>query len=268
LRLRRECRVDKTDGIVHLSRIGRNAAYLFRSLRSRSVLLIATIVIMGFSWLARAQNAMQPAPAAGPTLSDIYQPALDQVGASLRQIDVGHWKLSRQWKAQIASDVSSIQQDLSGPLTGLLQKAQVAPAGLGPRIDVARNVDALYDVMVRVTTAANLSGGKSDAALLDNALVRLQQARKAAADGLQGAVQARDQEIVQLRATVQAAKRVEQEAAEHPKTIVVENGVSHRKKPRAKTTTHHKAAPKTGTKTAPKPSPSAPAGNASGNPQI
>lgn len=220
---------------------------------AQSLLLAAAFVATGLSSPARAQNTTQPAPAAGPTLGDIYQPALDQVGAALRQVDVGRWKLSRQWKAQVASDVSSIQQDLSGPLAGLMQKAQANPTALGPRMDVARNVDALYDVMVRVTTAANLAG-KSDAAVLDSALERLQQSRKTAADGLLIQVQAQDQELVQLRATAQAVKRAEQEAAEHPKTIVVENGVSHRKKPRGKTTTRHKVAPKPGAKTPPKPS--------------
>lgn len=228
---------------------------------ARSLVLAAAVFASGLTLPARAQNAAQAAPAAGPTISDIYQPALNEVGGALRQVDVSRWKLSRQWKAQVASDVNSIQQDLSGPLAGLLQKAQANPAALRPRMDVARNVDALYDVMVRVTTAANLTG-KSDAAVLDNALQRLEQARKAAADGLLTQVQTQDQELAELRAKMQVVQRVEQEAAEHPKTIFVDNGVSHRKAHHR--ASHHKAAPKPGAKAAPKPNPGAPAGSPQG----
>jgi hypothetical protein len=229
-----------------------------RATRARSLLLVAAVMAAGISCPARAQNAAQT-PAVGTSLSEIYQPALDQVGTALRQIDVSRWKLSRQWKAQIASDASSIQQDLSAQLPTLLQQAQASPAMIGPQLNLLRNVDALYDVMVRVTTAANISGGRADAAVLTSALQRLEQARKSAGDSLLQSAAAQDQQVIQLRSVIQAAARAEHKSIQHPTTIVVNNGETHRTK-RRKKVSHLKPASKpsastsatsTGTKTNP-----------------
>ncbi|MGC1782137.1 MAG: hypothetical protein WA708_06440 [Acidobacteriaceae bacterium] len=215
------------------------------------MLSVPTAFVVGLPASSRAQSATQPPGApVSPPISQVLQPALEQAGSSLRQIQIDRWKLSRQWKAQIQSDASSIQQDLSMQLPALFQQAQASPALIGPQLSLLRNVDALYDVMVRVTTAANLSGGKSDAALLDSALQRLEQARKSAADSLLQSAALQDRQVMQLRAVVQAAARVEHESSEHPKTIVVDNGVTHRTR-RRKKISHPKPSSK--------PNPSAPA---------
>ena len=130
---------------------------------------------------------------------------------------------------------------------------------IGPQLSLLRNVDALYDVMVRVTTAANISGGKADAAVLSSALQRLEQARKSAGDSVLQSATLQDQQVTQLRTVVQAAARAEHESIQHPTTIVVNNGVTHRTK-RRKKVSHPKPASKpnastpatsTGTKTNP-----------------
>ena len=78
------------------------------------------------------------------------------------------------------SDADSITSDLSHQLPGLLQQAQATPTALDAQMRVMQNVDALYDVLVRLTLAADLTEKKSDAALLDNALQQLEAARKTA----------------------------------------------------------------------------------------
>ena len=115
-----------------------------------------------------------------PAISDSLRPALEQVGHSVSQIQIDHWKVSKSWKEQLQSDADSITGDLSHQLPGLLQQAQATPNALDAQLRVMQNVDALYDVLVRLTLAADMTEKKSDAALLDSALERLESARKAA----------------------------------------------------------------------------------------
>lgn len=227
-------------------------------------LTVSAVLFAAASLPARAQASQEPAmqtPAAvtSPDFNGTLQPALDQVGVSLRQIQIDHWKLSREWKAQIQSDANSIHQDLSAQLPALLQKTQTSPAEIGPRLSVLRNVDALYDVLVRVTTAANLAG-RADAPALESALQRLELARKTTADGLLQAVAGQDQEVVQLRTVLQAAQHSEAAPNTQPKRIVVENGAAHRTKRRRKLS-HPKPASK------PTPAPSGASTGSKANPE-
>jgi hypothetical protein len=64
------------------------------------------------------------------TVTATLQPALENAATAIGGLDVSHWKLSRDWKAQIQQDIDSIQQDLSGNLPALLQvadKGHIAP---------------------------------------------------------------------------------------------------------------------------------------------
>jgi hypothetical protein len=138
-----------------------------------------------------------------------------------------HWKLSRQGKDQMEADAGSIQQDLSGPLPSLLDQAKAAPTELAPQWAVVRNVDALYDVLVRVTTTANLVGPRADASLLTEAEKQLSRARKDLTVQLVTAAGNQDRELasLHLRLTTLAAPK----ASVQPggKTVVVNDAASH-----------------------------------------
>ncbi len=180
------------------------------------------------------------APAAVPPISESLRPVLQQAGSAVGQINVDRWKLSREWKRQLQGDAGSIQQDISSQLPGLLQAAQASPATLGPQLRLMHNVDALYDVLVRVTTAANIAGEKNDAALLGDALQNLESARKAAADQLLSAASRQDGELAKFQAQLNTAGKTDSATGEHPKTIVVNNELTHSKR-RHKTIQHKKA---------------------------
>lgn len=223
----------------------------------------ATLLALSLAISAVTQNAVgQAAPVLPATPSNslnldaTLQPALRQVGSALHQVQINRWKLSRQWKAQLQNDASSIQQDLSEQLPALMQAGQSSPADLQPQWAVLRNVDALYDVLVRVATAANLSAGRDDASVLDDALQQLEMARKSAADSLLKGAAQRDHEIIQLRASAQTA-RVEHRESEHPKRIVVDNDGGHRTRHRRVTHTKKAAKPNPATSKTPatKPNP-------------
>lgn len=220
----------------------------------------AILLALSLAFSAVAQNAPTQTSPAVPTgapnplnLDATLQPALRQVGSALRQVQINRWKLSRQWKAQLQNDASSIQQDLSEQLPALMQAGRSSPADLQPQWAVLRNVDALYDVLVRVATAANLSAARDDASVLADALQQLEMARKSATDGLLKAAAQQDHEIVQLRASAQTAQTDHRES-EHPKRIVVDNDGSHRTRHRRRVS-HTKKAPATSKTPATKPSP-------------
>ncbi|MGO8720147.1 MAG: hypothetical protein ACLQMO_13160 [Acidobacteriaceae bacterium] len=173
-----------------------------------------------------------------PTFNESLRPALQQVANTVGQIHIDHWKLSKSWKVQLQSDADSIQQDLSHRLPELFQQAQASPTALDAQMRLMQNVDALYDVLIRLTMAADLTEKKTDAAMLDNALERLESARKMATGQLMGAAALENQRLVQLQSRVRESS-VGENVSGHAKTIVVENDVRHETRHHA---THHRKA--------------------------
>ncbi len=211
-----------------------------RTVLYKKVLFAGSLAVLLLFIFARRGSALQmPAPvppASATSATDPLRPALVEVGSSLQQIHIDHWKLSRDWKSRLSSDANSIQQDLATDLPGLLHAAQQSPNALGPQLGVMHNVDALYDVLLRITMAADLSGGKTDAAILDNAVRQLESACKRVSTQLQQTAVLHDQELVQLQAYAAPASGTATSSGQ-PKTIVVNNRVgSHAKH---KTTSHH-----------------------------
>lgn len=196
-----------------------------------------------------------------PAISDSLRPALEQVGRSVGQIQIDHWKVSKSWKEQLQSDADSITNDLSHQLPGLFQQAQASPAALDAQLRVMQNVDALYDVLVRLTLAADMNERKNDAALLDSTLERLEAARKTATAALVNAAAQQHQQLTELQAQVAASQTAPTVPSTHGKTIVVDNELrhgtvhhtTHHKKPSPSTTTKPQpnTAPSTGTKPVP-----------------
>jgi hypothetical protein len=188
-----------------------------------------------------------------PAISESLRPALEQAGHAVGQIQIDHWKVSKGWKQQLQNDADSISGDLSHQLPGLLQQAEATPT-LDAQLRLMQNVDALYDVLVRLTLAADLTEKKSDAALLDNALQQLEAARKAATTQLVAAAAEQDRQLTELRVRVEAIQ-ASQGISTHGKTIVVDNEVRHERVHH--TTHHHKKPPtSTGAKAEAKPAPS------------
>lgn len=187
-----------------------------------NVLLCALPGLLSASVFAQAA-APPPAssPAQASAISDpsaVLRPALEQVAAAVQQIRVDHWKVSKDWKHQLQGDIDSIQQDLSGQLPQLIQSSHASPTQMAPQMAVMQNVDALYDVLVRITTAASLGGNKANSVTLQDALRELETARKSASGQLQQEASLRDQQLAKLQAVVQA------NSIGVAKTVVVNNG--------------------------------------------
>jgi hypothetical protein len=77
-------------------------------------------------------------------------------------------------KNSAQQDMDSILRDLNYTLPPLLDKAATSPGSIAATFEVYRNIDALYDVLLRVAETATLSGSENDAVNLQNMLKNLQ----------------------------------------------------------------------------------------------
>lgn len=202
------------------------------------------------------------APAAAPLPSAMLQPALSDVQGSTSALVISRWKAPAEVRQEAQANVDSIQRDLGTTLPGLLTQADAAPASVPPSFAVYRNLDALYDVLLRVSSTASLAAPRAEADAIGDALRRLEAARTQLAQAILQTSQNRETQIVQLQAAVKAAKAAPPVVAH---TTVVDDGP-------AKTTTrktHHRTTPAkpaaktTTSSTTQKPTAATPAANSS-----
>jgi hypothetical protein len=193
--------------------------------RTSLALFLATL-----SCSVSAQSDPSPASASS-SVSGTLRPALAQVGQSLGGISIHRWKAPNEVKAAADQDVSSIQRDLNGTLAGLLQQADAAPSSVPAAFAVYRNVDALYDTLLRVALTANLAAPDNEVNSLQAALSSLEGARTALGDTIVSSSQAQQTELVRVRTALANAAAAQSAPA---KTTVVDDG------PAKDTTTKHK----------------------------
>lgn len=179
-----------------------------------------------------AQTDLAPfadsAPAAPATPMAVgmqgLRPAMAQIGGALAGLRIDHWKGSSALRSSTRDDVASIQRDLTGTLPSLIVQAHAStlPSGpLAPALLVFRNVDALYDVLLRVSETASLIAPSEDAAKLEAARSSLESARRQLGDALVSSAGTQDLELAHLRAEAAAAPS---KPAAPPPTIVIDDG--------------------------------------------
>ncbi|MGB9032352.1 MAG: hypothetical protein WCC27_19660 [Acidobacteriaceae bacterium] len=171
-------------------------------------------------WTVSAQSAVPAAPAAA-SVSGTLRPALAQVSQSLNGISIRRWKAPNDVKSAADQDVSSIQRDLSGTLATLMGQADAAPGSVPAAFAVYRNVDALYDTLLRVVLTANLAASDTEVNSLQAALSTLESARGSLADSILNASQAQTAELAKIRTALARAAVVQKAPAT---TTVVDDG--------------------------------------------
>jgi hypothetical protein len=179
-------------------------------------------------WSGFAQGT---APAADPpvSVSGTLRPALGQVSQALSSINIKRWKAPNEVKSNADQDVSSIQRDLSGTLAGLLQQADAAPGSVPAAFAVYRNVNALYDTLLRVVLTANLAAPDTEVSALQGALSTLESARSTVADSILNVSQKQQSELVNIRTALSRASQVQRAPVT---TTVVDDGPSAQAKPK------------------------------------
>jgi hypothetical protein len=207
----------------------------------RSLYLLA---LCGLTTLLAAQSPPDtsnvPSPNQAPATpatppSTTLRPSLDVVKTALSQVQVNRWKASVPIRNEAETNVASIQKDVSSTLPTLLAAADTAPDSPAKVLPVYRNVEALYDVMLRVDAAARLAAPTDQMSALDQALARLDDGRRALGDQLQQISESQDIRVVHLQA---ALKAIPPPAPPPPAPVPVKCPVTPaRKKPAAKPAT-------------------------------
>lgn len=156
-----------------------------------------------------AASAATSAPATpSHPVSATLQPSLDTVRQTLQSLRIDRWKKGSV-RDEASTNIDSILRDLRVNLPPLLEVADTAPGTVSKLLPVTSHVDALYDVLLRVTEASRVAGPDDQAAQLQQALLGLSNARLALDDRIQGSASALEKQVVDLRATIarQAAER-------------------------------------------------------------
>ncbi len=150
-----------------------------------------------------AQNAAQNTgqnTAQGATVkpSALLQPALDTLEQAIGTLKVEKWK-GGSVRAEAGTNVSSIMRDLQSTLPPMLKEADAAPGTMSKVLPVSRNVDALYDVVLRVVDSASVSAPGEQLAPLQDAMTGLSKARHALDDRILDMAAAREKQIGDLQ---------------------------------------------------------------------
>jgi hypothetical protein len=202
--------------------------------RSSKIAVLTLLVVSGAcvgSGAARGQAAPAAPPAGTGFPTATLRPALANVQNTIANLNVGHWKVPAEMRAAVQQDIGSMQRDLNATLPGLVAQAEANPAALSPAFAVFRNLDALYDVLLRVTEMAALSGAGSDAGSLEDARAGLENGRGKLGTWLLQSISAQDAQVVHLQTALAARPAAAPAAA--PNKIVIDDGPQN-PKPRKK----------------------------------
>jgi hypothetical protein len=201
-------------------------------LKYKTHLLCAGCALL-FTIAAFAQTPAAPAaPAASaPRPSEILHPSLDQVKQAIAGLNISRWKAPGEIRASTQQNADSIQRDLNSVLPGLLAQADAAPGSATAVFPVYRNIDALYDVLLRISQTANMTAPQNEAASIVSALDKLESARTQLADSILTSSRNTESKLANLQAAVQKAAAAQNTSP--PKTIIVDNAP-------AKSTTRHR----------------------------
>jgi hypothetical protein len=139
-----------------------------------------------------------PAPPSGA-----LRPALDTLQQTIDGLKMEKWK-GGSVRGEATTNINSIRQDLQSTLPSLLQDADAGPATVSKMLPVLRNVDALYDVLLRVFEAARVAAPGEQIDRLQQAAAGLDKGRRAFVDRLQTTAAAQEKQVSDLQVALKA----------------------------------------------------------------
>lgn len=175
--------------------------------RTRHLLPTVFLMISCGSYIALAAQppaAPSPAPQSLKTPSAIMQPAIETLRQTIWILRPEKWKASDAIRQETSANIDSIHRDLTNTLPSLLTAADQTPDSVSRMLPAYRNIEALYDVLLRVVQVANLTAPKQQSAALDHARASLEDARRTLGDHLNSAALAQDQQVHGLQAALRA----------------------------------------------------------------
>jgi hypothetical protein len=145
-----------------------------------------------------------PAPGTAASASSTLQPSLDVLRTALGATNVDRWKTSAAVRGEEENNLKSIRNDVSTTLPALLAAADAAPGSPAKLLPAYRNVDALYDVVLRVDAAGRIAAPADQSSAFDQALASLESARRTLGDQLQHFTESQEMQVGHLQAALKA----------------------------------------------------------------
>ncbi len=153
--------------------------------------------------------AATPAGSAAATVklpSALLQPGIDAVRTAVNGVRLDKWKAPEAVRDEADANMTSIRRDLDNTLPGLLATADAAPGSVVQMMPAYRNVEALYDVLLRVVVSARMAAPAPQSASLDQAMSSLDAGRRGLADRIQVFAAANEKQVSDLKAALKAAQ--------------------------------------------------------------
>jgi len=147
--------------------------------------------------------ASQPSAAATPSL--LLQRSLEELHTTLSGLRMEKWK-SGTVRSEATANVASLQKDLQDTLPVLLAAADAEPQSLSKALPVSRNLDALYDVLLRVVDGSRVAAPADQVDQLIEAMASVQKSRLALNDHLQEMAAGQEKQVVNLQAAIVKAQ--------------------------------------------------------------
>ena len=171
-----------------------------------SVLVLAlcapAIALAGQTSSGNTPGTNLPAHANPP--SAILRPSLEILQTAMGEMTLDRWKASPAIRTEADGNLRSVQRDLASTLPPLLAGADAAPDSTAKTLAVYRNVEALYDVMLRLDAAGRLAAPSNQTSALDQALASLSDARRALGDQVQANAEGQEARVIHLQAALKA----------------------------------------------------------------
>jgi hypothetical protein len=152
-------------------------------------------------------SAAQGPPPAPLAPSALLRPSLDAVFQTVNALKLDKWKKGTV-RDEAGENVSKILLDLHTKLPPLLTEADSNPGTISKTLPVSQNIDALYDVLLRVFDGARVSAPADQIAQLNEALNTLMKAHLALDNNLQESAVAVEKQVADLETNLQAQKAV------------------------------------------------------------
>ncbi|MCU1225173.1 MAG: hypothetical protein JWQ42_3266 [Edaphobacter sp.] len=163
------------------------------------------LTLCGAAATLSAQTPASPAEAQAPrTPSEILQPALSTLQPTLDALRTDKWKTSGAAREETEANINSIRRDLETTLPPLLATADAAPGSITQVLPAYRNIEALYDVLLRVAAVARSAAPTQQSAPLEQAMASLDAARRDLGDRLQAVALTQDQQVRDLQTKLRA----------------------------------------------------------------
>lgn len=174
-----------------------------RAIALSGVLLMVPAALAAQAPAAAPTTAAPARTAAAPALTPMLQPSLEALQQALQGLRLDKWK-GGSVRAEAERNISSITSDLENTLPPLLQAADADATSVTKMLPVSRNVDALYDVVLRVFDGARVVAPSDQAAQIQQAMSGLETARHSLEERLQAAASVQERQIGELHATLRA----------------------------------------------------------------